>query len=177
MRACFLVFMAVLTACAPPGEKSALRKKYLAALESSTEFDYRKTVGAGGKSDTESRVGPRPENFADDFPSDESYFYDSPRNIGCFDVSNRGDTIVATVKNECVKRTPLLVQKLLWQGDTLKFVAFDVRQSNEIYEIKLFSEVWFDENGKYRRHRLNKNYRLKFADLRLATTLMGERVD
>lgn len=175
MRHLTIVVAGLLTACAAPGEKSKLKMTFSAALENSTGFNYKKTVAVGDKSETETRVAPRPKNFADDFPTDESYFHDSPQNLGCFDLSRREDTVVAVAISECAKKTMLFGQKLLWRGDTLKFISFDVRRSNEIYEIELRSDVEFDETGKYLRHSLVKSYRLKALDVRLSTSLLGER--
>ncbi|MDW8334303.1 MAG: hypothetical protein RMM53_08825 [Bacteroidia bacterium] len=170
----------VAAACSSQPQTSPLRRIYTTALERSTDFTYRKSVGATQNPParpTESIVVARPDDFLDDFPLDEAYFYDSPLNRGCFSLNVRGDTIEATVSNECRARTPLRRQTAVLRGDTPLFLDLDAFHDNELYEIEVRAHVEFDDRGKYRRHRLEKNYRLKWLNLRFGAVLTGERVD
>jgi hypothetical protein len=167
---------ATLLACADGGAKSRLRQTYISALDASKNFAYRKSAGANADN-LETRIYPRPDDFVDEFPADESYFYDAAHHRGCFAIQRRGDTLTAVVKSGCAAHTPLVTQNVVEKNGMLKYISFDVRKNNEIYEIGMQARVEFDDSGKYLRHRLDKNYRLKGLNVRLSTTILGERVN
>lgn len=88
------------------------------------------------------------------------YFFDDPFQKEYYTIAQKGDTIVAQVKDEYRESNPMKVQKLVLNQDktSVSYLETKVSTKTWLYQIDKNIAIMFDEHGIYQSHSLQVSH-------------------
>lgn len=179
-------------------EINPLRSQLMAQIEASCQAatSYEKRIQDQSQSDATSedslyapipmvRVG---ENQAGEdslgylLLEDLSYafraFYSDAASADKYDITQRGDILIATLKPAYASQTELQSQSIVSSNDSelIRYFENQILTESWLYDVDIDLRIWFDEEGLYQRHRLEVETNVPLIDASFHALIRGQHL-